>query len=27
VTLPGTTNDTFQSQTATVDFAWSATQS
>jgi hypothetical protein len=27
VTLPGTTTDTFQSQTASVDFAWSATQS
>jgi spore coat-associated protein N len=27
VTLPASTNDTFQSQTAGVDFAWSATQS
>ena len=27
VTLRGTTNDSFQSQTASVDFAWSATQS
>ena len=27
VTLPASTNDTFQSQTASVDFAWSATQS
>ena len=27
VTLPSSTNDTFQGQTASVDFAWSATQS
>ena len=26
-TLPASTNDTFQGQTAGVDFAWSATQS